>query len=134
MKVGNGSLEYVVGVLEYVDDPSLNSMTEITAIAMGSLAGVIIMVVLASLGGFLLKHCPKRWVTTPTTQYMECFSMTFSYREIEEVPPLGGSQNAQEESVRPDYDYVSHEHVYEDINDISVNAGREWVCFFTTPS
>ncbi len=63
MNVGNGSLEYVVGVLEYVQDTSLSTMMEIIAIAMGSLAGVIIVVLLVTvlpLGCFLLKHCPKR--------------------------------------------------------------------------
>ncbi len=107
-------------------------MAEMIAIAMGSVAGLIITLFLASilgLCGFLLqKYCSKRWVYS--TSFISMNSLIFfllQCRDVEEVPSTISVPNTQQEFVRPEYDYVSHENVYEDINDITIGTGSELV-------
>ncbi len=62
--VGSGSLEYNVGVLEYIQESSSMNVTMIIAVAMGSLLGIILMIFLICTlvlsGCFIRKNCSKR--------------------------------------------------------------------------
>ena len=66
--MGSGSLEYNVGVLEYIQDNSLMNVTMTIAVAMGSLLGIILMIFLVCTlvlsGRFIWRNCSKRLAQT----------------------------------------------------------------------
>lgn len=75
MLVGDGTLEYAVGFLEYVEDSSSSSVAELVAILLGSLLGLIVLLIICIVSlccFFVWKRHLQRWFEMATWLLKMC--------------------------------------------------------------